>query len=153
MLSGATANPPAPTGGAEFGRLHASAVATDPAGRAAILSALSGGIGSEWTTLIRREVHNPASIIARFESGQTTAYSVPGVAFREPGSQPLFRGTVYDQLLPTVAGAVLLKNRTVELGAVLRGPFHDPASARAMSSAIDRGKGRPSARPSPHCAA
>ena len=35
------------------------AIATDPAGVAAIMSALNGGMGSEWVKLIRSKVQEP----------------------------------------------------------------------------------------------
>jgi hypothetical protein len=41
--------------------------------------------------------------------------------------QPAFVGQPYDQLLATVAGASVFKANVLELGAIMRGPFHDPA--------------------------
>ncbi len=137
LLSGAT------TAGlhiAGAGLVHASSIKIDPGGESAILGALQGGIGSEWATLIRREVKNPLGVIAKFETGATTAYSIPGLTFREPASQSQFTGDVYDQLLPTVAGAAVYKGNALELAAILRGPFHDPNPSEYVF-ALDRGAG------------
>ncbi|WP_165232791.1 hypothetical protein [Aquisphaera insulae] len=117
-----------------------SSIQTDPAGVAAILNALNGGLGSEWTKLLRSQVRNLNGVLARFVSGQLTAYSTPGFAVRTPGVQSLFVGQPYDQLLPQVAGAAVFKNNIVELGAIMRGPFHDP-STTYYQFALDRGAG------------
>jgi hypothetical protein len=126
-------------GPAMIGHVH-PAIATDPAGVAAIKSALSGGMGKEWITLIHRELKNPLSVIGGFETGKYTSYSIPGLISQTPSVQPEFTGQPYDQLLPTVAGAVLLKGLNLELGAIMRGPFHDPAQSYYVF-ALNRGAG------------
>ena len=84
-------------------------LATNPAGIAAISAALSGGMGSEWVKLIRSEVKNLRSVLAGFLSGRITSYSIPGLVAQTPSVQPAFAGQPYDQLLPTLAGASVLK--------------------------------------------
>ncbi len=116
------------------------AIATNPAGVAAILSALNGGMGSEWVSLIRSEVKNPLAVIAGFESGKYTTYSIAGLTAETPCVQPAFTGQPYDQLLATVAGAAVFKGNVLELGAVMRGPFHDPGPSYYVF-ALNRGAG------------
>ncbi|MBV8488634.1 MAG: hypothetical protein JO161_10180, partial [Planctomycetaceae bacterium] len=114
--------------------------ATNPAGVAAITSALSGGMGSEWVKLIRSEVKNLGAVLAGFASGRFSAYSIPGLVAQTPSVQPGFTGQPYDQLLPTLAGAGVFKGNVLELGAIMRGPFHDPATSYYVF-ALDRGAG------------
>jgi hypothetical protein len=116
------------------------AIATDPAGVAAIMSALNGGLGSEWVSLIRGQVHNLRAIISGFVSGRYTSYSISGLTARTPGVQAEFVGQPYDQLLPTVAGASVFKGNVLELGAIMRGPFHDPAPSYYVFG-LNRGSG------------
>ncbi len=63
LLSGAGLGRLAEFRSALVGRPDPSAIKTDPGAVNAITSALGGGIGSEWATLIRRQVRNPQSII------------------------------------------------------------------------------------------
>jgi hypothetical protein len=121
------------------GQVHPS-LTTDPAGVAAITAALSGGMGSEWIKLIRSEVKNLGSVLAGFLTGRITAYSIPGLVAQTPSVQPAFIGQPYDQLLPTLAGASVFKKNVLELGAIMRGPFHDPATSYYVF-ALDRGAG------------
>jgi hypothetical protein len=118
----------------------APAIATDPAGVAAVLSALSGGMGSEWVALVRAQVKNLGAILGGFVSGRYTSYSISGLTVKTPTVQPQFTGQPYDQLLPTMAGAAVFKGNVLELGAIMRGPFHDPAPSYYVF-AINRGAG------------
>lgn len=115
-------------------------IATDPAGVSAVMNALNGGMGREWVTLIRSGVRNLNSVIGGFVSGRYNAYSIPGLTVRTPAVQSQFVGQPYDQLLPTAAGAAVFKNNVVELGAIMRGPFHNPATSYYVFG-IDRGAG------------
>jgi hypothetical protein len=99
-------------------------VVTDP-GEQAILNALSGGAGSDFVKLLRREVRDPTAVIASFVSGQRTEFTVPGFAAKVPHSQPQYTGTVYDQWNGTVAGALLQPNGNFEFAAIMRGPVHN----------------------------
>ncbi len=124
---------------AVIGQAHPT-IATDPAGMAAIMSALEGGMGSEWVKLMRAGVKNPLAVIAGFETGKYTSYSISGVTAETPSVQPAFVGQPYDQLLATVAGAAVFKGNVLELGAIMRGPFHDPATSYYVF-ALNRGAG------------
>ena len=115
-------------------------IATDPAGIAAVMSALEGGMGSEWVSLIRAGVKNPLAVIAGLETGNYTSYSISGLTAETPSVQPSFVGQPYDQLLATVAGAAVFKGNVLELGAIMRGPFHDPATSYYVF-ALNRGAG------------
>jgi len=120
-------------------RVHTS-ISIDPGGYSAILSALNGGLGSEWVKLIRAQVRNLNGVIRGFISGKYTAYSVPGLTVKTPNVQPQFVGQPYDQLLANVAGASVFKRNVLELGAIMRGPFHDPATSYYVFG-LNRGAG------------
>jgi hypothetical protein len=124
---------------AMIGQVH-PAIATSTSGSAAIMSALEGGMGSEWVSLIRAGVKNPLAVIAGFSTGKCTSYSIPGLTAETPTVQPAFAGQPYDQLLATVAGAAVFKRNVLELGAIMRGPFHDPAPSYYVF-AFNRGAG------------
>jgi hypothetical protein len=79
-------------------------------------------------------------VLAGFLTGRITAYSIPGLTAQTPSVQPSFNGQPYDQLLPTLAGASVFKGNVLELGAIMRGPFHDPATSYYVF-ALDRGAG------------
>lgn len=115
-------------------------VTTDPSAVSAITSALRGGVGSEWATLIRRQVRNPQSIVARFATGQTSAYSATGITFRTPHEQSQFVGRPYDQLLPLAAGGAVFRGNIVEFATILRGEFRNPDTSYYVF-AVDRGAG------------
>src|SRR5208337_4415284 len=139
LLSGFKPLVPSGLRPAMIGEIHRT-IATDPAGLAAIKSALEGGMGSEWVSLIRAGVKNPLAVIAGFETGKYTSYSISGLTAETPSVQPAFAGQPYDQLLATVAGASVFKGNVLELGAIMRGPFHDPAPSYYVF-AFNRGAG------------
>ncbi len=62
FLSGFKPLVPAGLRPAMIGQVHAT-IATDPAGIAAIKSALEGGMGSEWVALIRAAVKIPIGVL------------------------------------------------------------------------------------------
>ena len=69
----------------------------------------------------------PVSSHCRFLNREVHVYSISGLTAETPSVQPAFAGQPYDQLLATVAGASVFKGNVLELGAIMRGPFHDPA--------------------------
>lgn len=115
-------------------------VTTDPGAVSAITSALGGGVGNEWATLIRRQVRNPRAIVASFVGGQTSAFSANGITFRTPAEQPQFTGRPYDQLLPLAAGGAVFRNNLVEFATILRGEFRNPETSYYVFG-VDRGAG------------
>jgi hypothetical protein len=139
LLSGPAHFLPMPSRPAFVARVHPT-IQYDPAGYAAIMSALNGGIGSEWVRLIRSEVHNLNAVIGGFVAGKHTSYSIPGLTVKTPSVQPQFTGQIYDQLLVTAAGVSLFKGNVLEFGAIMRGPFHDPATSYYVF-ALNRGAG------------
>jgi hypothetical protein len=140
LLSGLSHELPTVVRSAAIGRLHASGIKINSAASSAILNAMVGGVGSEFVTLIRREVHNLGAVLSGFMDEKLSHYSIPGLTVKTPAVQPQFTGRPYDQLLPTAAGALLLKGNVLELGAIMRGPFHDPDTSYYVF-ARDRGAG------------
>jgi len=114
--------------------------ASNPAAVSAITGALAGGVGSEWATLIRREVRNPLAVVRQFTTGRASTFSAPGIAFRNPAEQPSFTGQPYDQLLPLAAGGAVFRNNMMEFATILRGEFRDPETSYYVF-AVDRGAG------------
>jgi hypothetical protein len=115
-------------------------IKTDPAGVAAILSALTGGPGSEFVNLILKQVPNPLALVLQFESGARTEASIHGVAVRVATILSTFTGDHYDYQAAVAAGAVLRPRHILELAAILRGPNRSPAPAYYVFG-IDRGSG------------
>jgi hypothetical protein len=70
--------------------------------------------------------------------GQRSEISVKGFSVKTPHFQPLYHGPQLDQFNPTAAGAVILKNGRLELGAIMRGPIDLPI-ATTYTWGIDRG--------------
>ncbi len=110
-------------------------------GEGAILSALNGGAGHEFVTLIKKEVHNLNSVILQFGTGAITQYSVPGFVVRTPSFQPLYTGGGFDRMLLVASGAVLLKGNVLELGAIANGPFARSDATSQVVFALNRGEG------------
>ena len=121
------------------GRLVLSHAPTG-AGAGAILGALAGGAGSEFVTLIRREVPNPSAVLGQFATGRRTEIDIKGFSAKLPGFLPTFQGPHLDQFDPTAAGALILGDGRLELAAILRGPIHLPV-ATTFNWGIDRGAG------------
>ena len=122
-------------------RPHSRAIADSSAGEAAILNAMAGGAGHEFVTLAMREVHNIFGVVSRFESGALSQFTIPGMVFKTADWQPGYTGFPHDPLSLTVAGAVVLKNKKIELGAIVRGPFTTYPRTTDIVFAINRGAG------------
>ncbi len=114
---------------------------TNPAGVAAILSAINGGAGHEFVTLIRKEVHNLPGVILGFETGRITQYTIPGMVAKIPNLQPAYAGPAFDRMALTLGGAVLLKGGRLELGAVTRGAFFASNATSTVVFGLNRGQG------------
>ncbi len=119
------------------------------AGETAILSTLIGGNpGHEFAALIEKEVKNLFGVIGEFENG-LSAYSIPGFTVKSPPNlQPDYTGLPHDSFALQAGGAVLLKRKQIELGAIVRGPFTTTPFATDIVFAINRGAGARSAPPS-----
>lgn len=120
------------------GLIASYANSADGSGASAILNALHGGAGSEFATLIKRGVPNVNAVIRQFALGRRTELNVKGFSVKIPHFQPQYTGPQLDQFNPTAAGAVLLKNGQLELGAIMRGPIDLPI-ATTYTWGIDRG--------------
>ncbi len=99
-------------------QVHSSGIKSSSAGSAAVMNAIFGGMGSEYIKLIQHEVKNLGAVLSSFMGGRLRQYSIPGLTVKTPVVQPEFHGQPYDQLLPTAAGAMVLKSNVVELGAI-----------------------------------
>ena len=76
----------------------------DGTGTAAVIAALRGGPGAEFTTLIRRYVPNPLAVINQLASGARSELLIPGFAVRTPKLLDSYTGPRFDQFNPTAAG-------------------------------------------------
>lgn len=112
----------------------------DGSGAGAILSAVNGGPGNEFVTLIRRQVPNVNAVLRQFVTGRRDALQVAGFAVKRPHLEPGYTGPQLDQFNPTAAGAALLRDGRLELGAILRGPIDLPIATTYVWG-IDRGGG------------
>jgi hypothetical protein len=123
-------------------RIGAPRFSFSSAGESAVMSAILGGAGHEFVALALREVHNPAAVVAGFETGQLTHLTVPGLTVKSPPNlQPLYTGLPHDPLALNMAGGVLLKRKTIELAAIVRGPFTTYPGTTYIAFAINRGAG------------
>ena len=111
------------------------------AGKSAIINALLGGAGHEFTTLALKEVKNPLRVAAGFSDGSITQYSVPGIVVKKINLQSGYTGLPHDVLALNVGGAVALKGKKIEFGAIVRGPFTTTPFASTVVFAVNRGAG------------
>lgn len=105
------------------------------------MNAYFGGAGHEFVTLAQREVKNLFGVIGGFENGTITQYSVPGLVVKIPNLQSGYTGLPHDALILNVGGAILLKGKRIELGAIVRGPFTTYPGTTYIVFAINRGAG------------
>ena len=115
-------------------------VKIDPAAVSAVMNALGGGAGSEFVTLLQRQVPNLTSLIQDFTSGRRTEFTAPGIAFKIPSWNESYTGPRHDSLNATLASAVATPNNVLQLVAVTRGPFNEAAPSQVVFG-IDRGAG------------
>jgi hypothetical protein len=143
LLSVAGLKPPHESGAAIMGRLKHELQSTgNTAALQAIENALDGGAGSEFVKLILKEVHNPFSVIKHFSGSTPYQYTIKGVVAKTPNLQSGYTGLPHDALALTIGGAVELKKKQIELGAIARGPFTTTPFATTIVFAINRGAGQ-----------
>jgi hypothetical protein len=143
LLSVAGLKPPHTLGAAVLRRLGHELQSTDNAAAIqAIQTALAGGAGSEFVKLILKEVHNPFSVIARFSGSTPYQYTIKGMVAKTPNLQSGYTGLPHDANQLTIGGAVVLKRKQIELGAIVRGPFTTTPFATTIVFAINRGAGQ-----------
>jgi hypothetical protein len=112
----------------------------DAAGFRQLMGALRNGAGAEFAALLRRQVKNPATIVAQFIAKTRTMFATPGFAARTPNLIDTYTGPRRDQFNPIAAGAVRLPGGTLSLGAIMRGPIDRPEPVRYVW-ALDLGRG------------
>jgi hypothetical protein len=127
---------------AVLARLHEPKITDAAPGEAAFLNAIFGGAGHEFVALAQKEVRNLIGVIAGFESGAISQYSIPGLAIKSPPNlQSGYTGLPHDAFALQAAGALFLKSKKIELAAVVRGPFTTTPFATSIVFAINRGAG------------
>jgi hypothetical protein len=142
LLSVAGAEPVHRPGAALLAHPDVHKINDDSAGETAILNAYFGGVGHEFIALIEKEIKNPFAVISKFESGALSQYSIPGFTVKSPPNlQSGYTGLPHDSFALNVGGAVLLKGKKIELGAIVRGPFTTTPFATDIVFAINRGAG------------
>lgn len=140
LLSVAGIKPPRDSAAALV-RRDVPKISSSGAGEAAIINALLGGAGHEFTTLALKEVKDPLAVVAGFEDGALTQYNIPGIAIKKINLQSGYTGAPHDVLALNVGGAAVLKGKKIELGAIARGPFTTTPFASTVVFAINRGAG------------
>jgi hypothetical protein len=142
LLSAVGPKPDHPITAALVTRVGKHKITDTSLGEAAILNAYFGGAGHEFIALIQKEVKNPFGLVSKFESGALSQYSIPGFSVKSPPNlQSGYTGLPHDAYALNAAGAVLLKQKRFELGAIVRGPFTTTPFATTVVFAINRGAG------------
>jgi hypothetical protein len=141
LLSVTGLRPPGRPAVALISRLQQTKFAGASAGQTAILNAIIGGAGHEFVTLAQREVHNIGAVVAGFKAGTLSQYSVPGLAVKITNLQSGFTGQPHDPLSLNAGGALLLKGNTIELAAIVRGPFTTYPGTTSIVFGMNRGGG------------
>jgi hypothetical protein len=142
LLSGIGVERPHDAGAAFLARLHVPKLSYPAAGRDAVINALLGGAGSEFVKLALQEVKNPLGVVAGFSNGTITQYTVPGIVVKQINLQSEYTGLPHDPLALNIGGAVVLKGKKIELGAIVRGPFTTYPGTTEIVFAINRGAGQ-----------
>jgi hypothetical protein len=122
-------------------RIHFPKITDASPGQTAVLNAIFGGAGHEFVSLAQKEVHNIAGVAGEFESGALKQFTAPGLVFKIANWQSGYTGFPHDPQSLTVAGAILLKRREIELAAIVRGPFTTYPGTTYVVFALDRGAG------------
>ncbi len=143
LLSGLGIERPHGDGSAILARLREPKLSLNfnKAGESAILNALVGGAGHEFVALALKEVKNPLGVATGFADHTITQYTVPGLVVKQINLQSGYTGLPHDVLALNIGGAVALKGRKIELGAIARGPFTTTPFASTIVFALNRGAG------------
>jgi hypothetical protein len=143
LMSGTRIHFPRISGAALLSRFNPAQITAAASGETAILSAISGRAGHEFVSLIRKQLSFPRilAIEAGFASGAISEYRLAGAVVKLTNLQSDYKGPAHDPLSLTVGGAVLLKRKTIELGAIVRGPFTTYPGTTYIVFGIDRGAG------------
>jgi hypothetical protein len=142
LLSGLGIDRPHGDGSAILARSSVSKASFNSAGESAILNALLGGAGHEFVALALKEVKNPLGVAAGFADHTITQYTVPGLVVKQINLQSGYTGPPHDSFALNIGGAVVLKRKKIELGAIVRGPFTTTPFATDVVFALNRGAGQ-----------
>ena len=116
-------------------------ISFNSAGKSAIINALLGGAGHEFVALGLEGGQEPAGRGRGLRSHTINQYTVPGIVVKQINLQSGYTGPPHDILALNVGGAVVLKHKQIELGAIIRGPFTTTPFATNIVFAINRGAG------------
>jgi hypothetical protein len=141
LLSGLGIDRPHGDGSAILARIPVAKASFNSAGESAILKALFGGAGHEFVALALKEVKNPFGVAAGISDGTITQYAVPGLVVKKINLQSGYTGPPHDSFALNIGGAVVLKRKKIELGAIVRGPFTTSPFATNVVFALNRGAG------------
>jgi hypothetical protein len=149
LLSGYGVGRPQGNEAAILARLQGPKLSFNSAGQSAVINALLGGAGHEFVALALKEVKNPSAVAVGFADHTITQYIVPGIVIKQINLQSGYTGLPHDVLALNIGGAVVLKRKKIELGAIVRGPFTTTPFGVDVVFAINRGAGQ---RLGPHYA-
>lgn len=137
LLSGPAAELPGARAAAVIDRLKLP-TAFNAAGERAILTAYFGGAGHEWIAMLDKDMRSVK--VQKF--GSTIQYTANGLVAEEPPYLlSTYTGDVHDRVAPSVAGAVVLKKKQIELGVIMRGPFTNYNGTDYVTFGLNRGAG------------
>jgi hypothetical protein len=142
LLSGLGIDRPHGDGSAILARSPVPKASFNSAGESAIINALLGGAGHEFVALALKEVKNPFGVAAGFANHTITQYTVPGLVVKQINLQSGYTGLPHDSFALNIGGAVVLKRKKLELGAIVRGPFTTTPFATDVVFALNRGAGQ-----------
>jgi hypothetical protein len=141
LLSGLGLERPHGGGAAILARLAAPKFSFNQAGESAVIRALLGGAGHEFTSLALKEVRNPLGVAAGYENGTITQYIVKGIVLKQINWASSYTGFPHDTLALNIGGGVVLKKKQIELGAIVRGLFTTYPGTTYIVFGINRGAG------------
>jgi hypothetical protein len=142
LLSGFGLERPHGAGAAILARVPEPRFSFNSAGKSAVVNALLGGAGHEFTALALKEVKNPLAVATGYANGTITQYIVRGIVLKQINLQSGYTGLPHDALALNTGGAIVLKKQQIELGAIVRGPFTTTPFATDIVFEINRGAGQ-----------
>jgi hypothetical protein len=142
LMSGLGLERPHGAGAAILARVQEPKFSFNRAGESAVINALLGGAGHEFTALASKEVRDPLAVATGYADGSITQYIVKGLVVKQINLQSGYTGLPHDVLALNIAGGVVLKKKQIELGAIVRGPFTTTPFASEIVFAINRGAGQ-----------
>jgi hypothetical protein len=139
LLSAGVLEPPHPVSQSIVKAAHVPKILINSGAEQAIIRALSGGMGHEWTALLLRE---KPSIRVEPVGGASLEFTARGLVAEDPPYLLSgYTGVFHDRVAIQAAGALVLKRNQIELGAIMRGPFTNADGTDYVVFGINRGAG------------